>query len=124
VEAAITRSLDHWDRRGYGVWVLGDLATEAFVGHCGLRYLDEIQDTEILYALTRSYWGRGLATEAAGAALRFGFDRAGLDRIIALAVPENTASLRVMDKVGMRYERDAFVFGMDLVQYAVSRGSS
>jgi [ribosomal protein S5]-alanine N-acetyltransferase len=124
VEAGIARSLDHWELRGYGVWILCDLATGAFLGHCGLRYLDEIHETEILYALAASHWSRGLATEAAGAALRFGFDVAGLARIIALAVPENVASIRVMEKVGMRYERDAFVFGMDLVQYAVSRPSS
>lgn len=124
VESGIARSLEHWDLRGFGVWILSDRATGAFLGHCGLRHLDEIGETELLYALARSHWGRGLATEAAAAALRFGFDVAHLPRIVALAVPENASSIRVMEKIGMRYERDTHLFGLDLVQYARGPESS
>ena len=76
----------------------------------------------MLYAFAKPAWGKGIATEAAAASVQYGFTRARLARIIALAVPENTASRRVMEKIGMRYERDTHLFGLDLAQYAV--GSS
>jgi RimJ/RimL family protein N-acetyltransferase len=63
--------------------------------------------------------GRGLATEAARASLGFGFDRAGLERIVAFAVPENMASRRVMEHLGMQYEADTRMWDLDLVRYAV-----
>jgi ribosomal-protein-alanine N-acetyltransferase len=93
--------------------------TEELIGHCGLLYLDEIAETEVVYALGRRYWGRGLATEAAGAALEFGFTRTRLERIIALAVPANIASRRVMEHLGMRYEAETRMFDLDLVRYAI-----
>ncbi len=68
---------------------------------------------------TDSHWGRGLATEAARAALRDGFERAGLQRIVAVAHPANLASRHVMEKLGMQYERDAQHKGIDVVLYAI-----
>ena len=59
-------------------------------------------EVEVLYALGRPFWGRGYAREAAAAALRFGFETVGLDRIVAFVVPENTASARVLEAVGLR----------------------
>ena len=91
------------------------------MGHCGLRFLDEIGETELYYALGKPHWGRGFATEAAGAAMRFGFDRAGLSRIVAYAVPENRASTHVMEKLGMTYEEEASIFGLACVRYAIER---
>src|SRR5437870_5310648 len=89
LDGSLDRSRQHWGARGFGVWALCDLPTDEVIGHCGLRHLDEVDEVEILYAIARSYWGRGLVTEAAGAALRFGFEEAGLQRIVAYAVPEN-----------------------------------
>ena len=112
---------DHWSQRGYGVWAVADKITGEFIGHCGLNYVTEAEKVEVLYALRQNRWGQGIATEAARASVRFGFDKANLARLIALAVPENIASRRVMEHLGFAYEKDASYFGLDLVQYILPR---
>src|SRR5437867_6318521 len=88
LDGVLESGLAHWDARGYGLWAVCDLAGGELLGHCGLRYVDEIEQTEVRYALGKSFWGRGIATEAAKASVRFGFEEAGLELIVALAVPE------------------------------------
>lgn len=94
---------DHWERRGYGVWALQDRASGRLLGQCGLRWVPEAEQTELLYLLAKTAWGRGLASEASRAALQFGFDRAGLETLIALTAPENRGSQRVLTKLGFTY---------------------
>ncbi|MGH7279167.1 MAG: GNAT family N-acetyltransferase, partial [Candidatus Rokuibacteriota bacterium] len=74
-----------------------------------------------LYALERGAWGGGIATEAARAAVRFGFEAAGLERIVAAARPDNAPSRRVMEKIGLRWERDLVLWETDAVLYAIGR---
>jgi ribosomal-protein-alanine N-acetyltransferase len=113
---------DAWARRGLAPWGAELRATGGLIGHCGLRYVDEIPgEVEVLYALGRDHWGAGYATEAARASVRYGFERAGLDRILAFALPSNRASRRVMEKLGMTFERRARVFGIETVVYGLSR---
>jgi RimJ/RimL family protein N-acetyltransferase len=81
-----------------------DREAQAIIGWCGLDNLDRSRPAPVLfYLLKASYWGRGLATEAAGAALAYAFGELGLDRVDGGAAPENVASKRVMEKIGMRY---------------------
>jgi RimJ/RimL family protein N-acetyltransferase len=75
---------------------------------------------EVTYALEPSCWGRGYATEAAAAALGVGFDDAGLREIAGIARAANAASLRVMDKIGMRREGPARYFGTDWIKYTTT----
>jgi ribosomal-protein-alanine N-acetyltransferase len=63
----------------------------------------------------------GIGTEAASASIHFGFDRAGLARIVAIAMPENIGSRRVMEKAGMRLVGPAHHYGIDVVKYEISR---
>jgi ribosomal-protein-alanine N-acetyltransferase len=98
-----------------------DKITGQFIGHCGLNFVLEAGEVEVLYALRTDRWGQGIATEAARASVRFGFENANLVRLIALAVPENIASRRVMEHLGFVYEKDTHHFGLDLVQYALQR---
>jgi RimJ/RimL family protein N-acetyltransferase len=88
------------------------------IGFCGLQPLPESEETEIGWWLARDWWGRGLATEAARVALRDGFERVGLERILAIAQPANTASIGVMQKLGMRFERMAESRGISVAMYA------
>jgi len=112
---------DHWSQRGCGVWAVTDKTTGQFIGHCGLNFMSEAGEVEVLYALRQDSWGQGLATEAARASVRFGFEQADLARLIALAVPENIASRRVMEHLGFAYEKDVHYFGLDLVYYVLPR---
>jgi ribosomal-protein-alanine N-acetyltransferase len=117
----LQRARAHWLARGYGIWAACDATSGALMGHCGLRHLPDVDETELLYALARPYWGGGLATEAAAAALAFGFDRTPLVRVVAYAVPENRGSTRVMEKVGMGFEAETDIFGLHCARYAIER---
>jgi ribosomal-protein-alanine N-acetyltransferase len=120
-ERTITFFNEHWSQRGYGVWAITDKFTGQFIGHCGLNYLAEADEVEVLYALGKVYWGHGIATEAARASVRFAFETVNLARLIALAVPENIASRRVLEHLGFVSEKATHHFGLDLVQYALHR---
>ncbi len=120
-ERTITVFAEHWSQHGLGAWAVTDKVTGEFMGHCGLGPVPEAGEIEVLYSLGQAYWGRGFATEAARASVRFGFEQANLIRLIALAVPENIASRRVMEHLGFVYEKDAHYFGLDLVQYTLQR---
>jgi RimJ/RimL family protein N-acetyltransferase len=76
-------------------------------------------DVEIGYGMAKSYWGRGFASEAAAATMKYGFEQLHLPRIVAIAWPENTASLRVLEKLGMR--REPRLYNGEMLCYAVSR---
>jgi ribosomal-protein-alanine N-acetyltransferase len=102
------------------VWAVVDKASGALVGQCGLNRLPDGSDVELLYALARAEWGRGLATEAGRAALEHGFQSVGLRRIVAVTRPEHAASRRVMERLGMAYEGGRELFGMHVVCYAVT----
>jgi ribosomal-protein-alanine N-acetyltransferase len=112
---------DHWKQYPYGPWAVEEKASGELIGHCGLRFIPEIDETEVLYAIAKSYWNKGYATEAAQASVDLGFHQVGLKRIIALAVPENIASRRVMEHCGLKYEQDIQLFGLDCVYYARNR---
>jgi ribosomal-protein-alanine N-acetyltransferase len=76
---------------------------------------------ELGYTLSKDVWGKGLATEAALASVAFGFERLRLPRIVAIAHPPNRASRRVMEKVGMRFERQGPYQDVECVWYAIGR---
>lgn len=128
-EAAAQRSratldlfIAHWVEHDFGVWAVVEKRARVLIGQCGLKYLPDRPEVEILYALDSPYWGRGLASEAGAAALRYGFEVARLERIVAVALPEHAASQRVMKKLGMTYEGLVEVYGgIRAVLYAVSR---
>ena len=120
-ERSIAFFNDHWLQHDYGVWAVTDKITGEFIGHCGLNFVTEAGEVEVLYALRRDRWGQGIATEAARASARFGFETVNLARLVAFAVPENIASRRVMEHLGFTYERDAHYFGLDLVYYVMLR---
>ena len=103
----IDASLVHWDRHGYGIWILNESVGGAFVGRAGLRNI-EIEgkpEVEALYALTPEFWRSGLASEIMSAMIRIAFDTLALASVIALTLPSNRASRRVMEKAGLMYER-------------------
>lgn len=99
-----------WDEKGHGLFAVEVRATGQLAGFTGLTvplFLPEIlPSVEIGWRLGRPFWGRGLATEAATAVLRFGFRDRGLEEIVSIAQVGNDASERVMEKLGMRLARE------------------
>lgn len=99
VEQALQSIIAHWEKYGFGRWAVTLKGHGGLIGYGGLRSFG--RDAELVYLLDEPYWGRGLTTELASACLRFGFDCRPFDRIVALSKPENLASRRVLEKVGM-----------------------
>ena len=93
---------ENYLRRGYGMFALVERASGEVVGFCGLVHFNGRVEPEIKYALRRSAWGRGLATEAARALLDYGASAHGLQSVIATVDPDNHASQRVLAKAGMQ----------------------
>ncbi|WP_289501052.1 GNAT family N-acetyltransferase [Gloeocapsopsis sp. IPPAS B-1203] len=119
-EKSLQSFIKHWQERGYGVWAIVENSSQ-MIGYCGLRYLDEINETEVLYGLAKAYWGRGIATQAAQAAVSYGFNVAHLDKLIAMALPDNLASRRVIQKAGLQYEKQIHIFNLDVLYYCAKR---
>jgi RimJ/RimL family protein N-acetyltransferase len=109
---------------GHTMWAVDDKTTGTFVGQCGLRPVDEGAGPEIdlAYHYTRASWNKGYGTEAAIAVLAHGLGPVGLAAIMAVVVPENVGSWRVMEKAGMHYEGLVDYYGMEgLKKYVAAR---
>lgn len=113
--------MDHWAKNGFGIWAIADKITRVLLGRCGLNLIAETSEVEVDFVIARSYWGRGYATEAAKAALVYGFEILKLNRIIALAKPDNTASRRVIEKIGMRHVKDEKYWGIICAYYEITK---
>lgn len=120
-KSIINSIIENWQKYPFGVWAAVHKKNQKLIGHCGFKFLDNTREVQIGYLLLKSYWGRGLATEASLAALQYGFEIARLERIVAVAKPENIASRRVMEKVGMKYEKDAYHYNNHVVYYSITR---
>jgi RimJ/RimL family protein N-acetyltransferase len=116
----IARQQNHLRQRGFCLWKLLLKPDARLVGFCGLQplELDGAPEVEIGWRLMKDQWGRGLATEAARVALHHAVEYAHLVRVIAIAMPENRPSLRVMENLGMTYERATQKEGFAVVVYS------
>lgn len=118
--AALMKMIQHW-QHGFGMWAVVHKESNKLIGRCGLCFLDNTSEVELGYALDKPYWNLGLATEGSLASLKYGFEIVGLERIVGIARPENVASQRVMQKVGMTYEKNAYFYNSEVVYYAIAR---
>jgi RimJ/RimL family protein N-acetyltransferase len=107
VRAWLDWNLALYEEHGFGTWCLESRADGGFAGYCGIRplLLDGRQETELAWHVKRDRWNRGLATEAARASARLGFGAFGLASLVAIVHPDNVASRRVAQKLGMTEER-------------------
>ncbi len=102
-------------------WHVALREAPGFIGWCGLFPLQDSGLMEIGYRYRRAAWGRGLATEAAAAALDHGFRKLELDLIVAVSDPDNAASHRLLLKIGLRVQRRARHYGLELAFFKLSR---
>jgi RimJ/RimL family protein N-acetyltransferase len=107
VQRLVESQEQHWEENGFG-W-------------CGLNVLPETDEVELKYLLAKDFWGRGLATEASRASMNYALTDTTLDTIIGLVHPENIASQRVLEKVGMSFLDHKEYFGMDCLRYMIHR---
>ena len=106
---------------GLGLWAVFPRGEDALIGFGGFWFFHDPPELQLLYGIAPAHWGKGLATEVARAMLRYGFEERSFDRIVASADRPNRASLRVMEKAGMTFEKRVCLNGRDTVYYAISR---
>jgi RimJ/RimL family protein N-acetyltransferase len=111
--------IEHWERHGFGPWMLRDRAGGELVGRGGLKHTTAtgVPEVEIGWTIDPARWGEGLGTELARASVQAAFDGLALDEVIAYTSPDNTASRRVMEKAGMVFEREFAYDGLPQVLY-------
>jgi len=100
----------------YSLYNHGRLATHLkssleFIGWCGLKYLPETNEVDLGYRFMKKFWGKGYATEAALACIEYGFTKLNLPLIIGRALPGNLASIKVLEKCGMKYLYEEVMHG-------------
>jgi RimJ/RimL family protein N-acetyltransferase len=118
---AMMRLLDRWREQGFGQWAMTLKEEARPFGYVGFKHLDRSAEVELLYGIDRPYWRKGYTTEAGRACLRYIFENTGHERIVAVAMPHNIGSWRVMEKLGMRRMGVAHYYNQDLLYYAILR---
>jgi [ribosomal protein S5]-alanine N-acetyltransferase len=105
---------ERYQKQGFGPYAVVEKNERKVIGYCGLFYFPDVNgrpEIEIGYRLARCAWGQGYATEAAGAVRDYAFQMLDLSRLIAIVDPCNAASIRVAEKIGMRYESEVMFAG-------------
>lgn len=113
--------IDCHEKFGFGNCAMGLKSTGELIGTSGLQPLEDTGEIEVGYNLSERFWRQGYGYECAYGWLKYGFESAGLERIVAVSFPENIGSWRIMEKCGMTYEKTEPHYGFDCVYYAISR---
>jgi RimJ/RimL family protein N-acetyltransferase len=95
-----------YQKYGFGRLAVELKAENKFIGFTGLKYLEDMDEVDLGYRFMKEYWGKGIATESAKASVELGFKQLGLKKIIAMVLPENTASIRVLEKLHFQFEKE------------------
>lgn len=105
-----------YDENGFGRWAVIEKATEKFLGWCGLKYSKE---TDIGFRFFEEYWNKGFATESAKVCLDYGFNEFHLSKIVGRVMAENIASIKVLEKLGLVYDRECDFDGHKGLKYKI-----
>lgn len=95
-----------YDENGFGRWAVIEKSNGEFLGWCGLKYSKYINETDIGFRFFEKYWNKGFASESAKACLDYGFQKLNLQKIIGRAMAENIASLKVLEKIGLIFDKE------------------
>jgi RimJ/RimL family protein N-acetyltransferase len=94
-----------YEKNGFGLWLVMLKESGESIGMCGLIKRDTLDDVDIGYAFLPKFWSKGYAVEAAQAVKEYARDVIGLKRIVAITDPENQGSIRVLEKIGLKFEK-------------------
>jgi RimJ/RimL family protein N-acetyltransferase len=94
-----------YEKFGFGLWLVGLKESEVSIGICGLIKRDSLEDIDIGFAFLERFWSKGYAVESARAVMDYGQNTLGLNRIVAITVSDNLDSIKVLEKIGMRFEK-------------------
>jgi [ribosomal protein S5]-alanine N-acetyltransferase len=111
-----------YESNGFGLWHVELKETKEAIGICGLIKRDSLEDIDIGFAFLERFWGKGYAFESALACLEFGRDEFEMKRIVAITIPGNSGSIKVLEKIGLKFEKmimqphdenELMLFGVD-----------
>ena len=97
-----------YKKYGYGRWAVVYKPENKVIGFAGLKFLPELELTDIGFRFLPQYWGKGIATEVSVEILKYGFNTLKLPKIVGLALPQNIASCRVLEKIGLVFYKSDF----------------
>lgn len=117
VKKLVQRQIEHWAEHDFGWWAVEPRTNGELIGWSGLQYLPETNEIEIGYLLGKPYWGKRLATESATLGIDFGFNKLNIQEIIGIVHPENFASQKVLEKIGLEFQERTKYFGMKCFRY-------
>jgi ribosomal-protein-alanine N-acetyltransferase len=123
VEAALDfiRKYDAYAKTGCGRLTILLKGSMEYAGWCGLKYDPASFETDLGFRLNKQFWNKGYATEASLRCIEFGFKELKLDKIVGRAMQENKASINVLKKVGMTFEKEFEAHGGICVQYSITK---
>jgi RimJ/RimL family protein N-acetyltransferase len=113
--------LGHWQLRGYGPWAVEERQTGSFIGRVGFFNPEGWPGFELGWVLGREFWGKGYASEGARRALDYAFTEMGRDYVISLIHPDNSASIKVAERLGETVEGQTELFGHAVLIYSINR---
>lgn len=108
-----------YQKNGFGRWAVIQKSTQEFLGWCGLKYDENLDETDIGFRFFEHLWNKGFATESAKVCIDYGFEKLNLKTIVGRAMKENIASIKVLEKIGLQYERDFNFDGREGVIYSI-----
>jgi RimJ/RimL family protein N-acetyltransferase len=109
--------LGDYRKYGYGRLAVEWKQTGEFIGFTGMKYIPELAKTDLGFRFKKAFWGRGIATESCMACISKAIEITGIDTIFAFVLPENKASIRVLEKAGFTYCREFFEDDETVMEY-------
>lgn len=124
IENTINHIIKYYSEHpGLGVWAGYLKSNNEFIGFFELAHMDNTDEIEVGYRLHKKYWGKGYATEMTNILLDYGFNQMGLQEIVGITLPGNTASENVLKKAGLVYEKDAFFYEVDVKYFRITKAN-
>ena len=120
-EAVVRACVRSAEESGIGMWCVLPRGGDSVIGFCGFRFVDDTRDVEILYGFLPAFWGQGLATEAGWAVLDYGFGAGLFERVYGRTDVPNRASIKVLEKLGMRFEKQILVGDLPTLCYSLAK---
>ncbi len=117
----VARSCALFDDHGFGIWGVRERGSDLLIGFAGYWHFRTPPSLELVFGVASSHWNRGIATESSRCLIRYAFESLGFRSVEASTDFANTASTRVLEKLGMSLQRREVVAGLDTVFYQLSR---
>ncbi len=114
-------TLADYEKHGFGRHAVVHKADNRFIGFTGLKFDSQFGEVDVGFRFLSAYWGKGLAYEATVPTMEYGFGPLGLERIVAGVVPGNNRSIKLLERLGLRYEKDTKVDGEKILYYSISK---